>query len=116
MSGTEQPPEQPKKRPGESGAGTPWQKGQSGNPGGRPKLPDWMKERGPKALAYIADVADGTEPAEPDLRLKAAHIIVERYYGKAPQAVEVEGSVSVTPLAEALLRIAQAATPTDEEG
>lgn len=74
----------------------PFPKGVSGNPGGRPKLPEWLAGRSEKALLYIADVADGTEPAEPELRLKAAQIIVERYYGKAKEQVEHSGEVAHT--------------------
>lgn len=61
---------------------------------GRPKLPDWLKGRSEKALLYIADVADGTEFAEPELRLKAAQIIVDRYYGKPKESVEHSGEVA----------------------
>lgn len=86
--------------------------GNTANGGGWPKLPEWLKERGPEALKYIADVALGVEEAEPDLRLKAAAIIVDRYYGKAREQVVVSGDDSNPddPLVLALVGLAKAAT------
>lgn len=60
--------------------------------GGRPALPAWLSAKGEAALQYIADVADGTEFAEPELRLKAAALIVDRFYGKAREQVEMTGA------------------------
>ena len=45
---------------------------------------------------------------------KAAQIIAEAHYGKPAQQVDMEAQVSVSPLADALMKIAQA-MPSDEE-
>jgi hypothetical protein len=76
--------------------GRPFPSGVSGNPGGRPKMPDWLADRSLKALEYIADVADGTEQGiEPALRLKAAQILVERHFGKPTEVHEVDQTVTM---------------------
>ena len=60
--------------------------GQSANPtgrnGGRPAYPDWFKDKGEDALRYLLDVATGVVDVEPELRFKAASIVVDRIYGK----------------------------------
>ncbi len=74
--------------------GRPFAKGQSGNPGGRPKLPDWFRERGPDALKKIVAVMDGKDDEgapvvdEKVTPAMAAQWIADRLYGKAPQAPE----------------------------
>lgn len=80
--------------------------GSTANPGGggRPKLPDWFKSKAPEALQHLLNVATGVEPAEPELRLKAAMSVVDRFYGKAPETVTVEGQ---TPLMDILVAMAK---------
>jgi hypothetical protein len=70
-----------------------WQKGQSGNPAGRPKDPerkklrDMAREHTQAALQTIIDVM--TDPtAKPGIRLKAADILLDRGWGKAAPIVE----------------------------
>lgn len=63
--------------------------------GGRPAKPEWLAAKGEAALRYIADVADGTEFAEPELRLKAAQMIADRHYGKPTEQVDISAVVDV---------------------
>jgi hypothetical protein len=72
--------------------------------GGRPALPDWFKSRAPDALLYLLDVATGVEPVEPELRLKAAALVVDRVYGKAPETLQVEGASAVMDLLVAMAK------------
>ncbi len=77
----------------------PWKPGQSGNPGGRAKLPEAFREKGPEALARIVELmADG----DPKTAIKAATWIAERIYGKAAQSIEIEGE-STNALIAALM-------------
>jgi hypothetical protein len=78
--------------------------GNSANPMGRPKLPDWFKSRGPDALRVLVAQAtgevipsdDGTvlpavqqvaSESSPKERTAAAAIIADRIYGKAPDVI-----------------------------
>lgn len=66
--------------------------GQSGNKGGRSKIPEWMHDRAPKALAWLCDVAEGK--AEGDFkaadRVRAAEIVVAYCYNKPVIETEVK--------------------------
>lgn len=74
--------------------------GQSANPtgrnGGRPAYPAWFKDKGEDALRYLLDVATGVVDVGPELRFKAATIVVDRIYGKAPETVSVDGEFAVS--------------------
>jgi hypothetical protein len=67
------------------GPGRPFQPGQSGNPGGRPKgLREWRelcRDASPDALQVVVDLL-----AKGDLT--AARFIIEQAWGRAPQSVE----------------------------
>lgn len=71
--------------------------------GGRRRLPDWFKDRGPDALRMMAAIATGdtmeddsdavrlaAADADPALRAKAASEMADRIYGRAPTAPAVE--------------------------
>lgn len=73
----------------------PWlfKPGQSGNPNGRAMLPPELRamcrEAAPKAIAVAIKLYDdATQPG--NVRLKACEIILDRAYGKAPQAVHAD--------------------------
>lgn len=71
--------------------------GNSANPGGRPKIPDEVREATkaacPKAVAVLVALLDDKKPA---IRLEAAKTILDRAYGKPVQmqAVAVENDAS----------------------
>jgi endonuclease III len=65
------------------------QKGYSGNPGGRPKMPEELKkafqEQTQNALDTLVDVMGTGKGSE---RVKAAEVILDRAWGKPVQAVD----------------------------
>lgn len=70
-------------------------KGQSGNPGGRPKKPPEMEKYAKEAPAKLRAIAD--DPKTP-VKIKAdiEKFFYEAVYGKAPQAIDLEGKVENT--------------------
>jgi hypothetical protein len=82
-----------------------WKKGQSGNPKGRPKLPD-IREALAKVLADEKDGVTALEATLAALRAKAvrgdvraAEVLLDRAFGKAAQTMDVTsgGEKIVTP-------------------
>ena len=70
-------------------------KGQSGNPRGRAKLPDNFKDyaaQAPDRLRAIAEDSDTPVKIKADIERWFA----EMWYGKAPQAVDLDGKVEST--------------------
>ena len=77
--------------------GKPFQKGKSGNPGGRPKVVAEVKElaRAHTAEAIQTLVSIMTNPkSAPAARVSAANALLDRGYGKPPQHITGEGGPS----------------------
>ena len=80
---------QPRRR----GPGRPFKKGESGNPAGSkprdPELQALAREYSVPALRRIISIMESPE-TEDDTALRAAGMIIDRGYGKAPQKIEAE--------------------------
>jgi hypothetical protein len=83
-----------------------WTKGRSGNPGGRPKLPEEVKAqiRGLAPLA-IAALAKALESEDERVVVAAATQILDRGYGKPAQTVNAK--IEGVDIAEAHLQALQ---------
>ena len=70
-------------------------KGQSGNPNGRPKKPPELELYAKDAPAKLRAIAD--DPATP-VKIKAdiEKFFFEAVYGKAPQAIDLDGKLEST--------------------
>lgn len=79
---------------------TAFKPGQSGNPSGRPKLPEEFKElaktNSVTALQKVIDILNNPESDNKD-RLKAAEIIMDRAWGKANQPIDgqINGGLTI---------------------
>lgn len=65
----------------------PYKQGQSGNPGGRPKKPEWLKGKGEEALKAVYGILIDPKTKTSD-KLLAAKMIVEYDLGKPIQKQE----------------------------
>ena len=79
-----------------------FQPGQSGNPGGRPKLGVALAEKVRKAtkdgntlIRLLVEIADGGQEAKISDRLAAAEMLLSRGWGKAVTQMEVTADVQV---------------------
>ena len=69
-----------------------FQKGVSGNPGGRPKKPVEIEEYTKNAPAKLRAIAD--DPDTPvKIRADIEKFFYEAVYGKAPQAIDLDGKL-----------------------
>lgn len=69
-----------------------FQKGQSGNPGGRPKIPEEFKNFGKQAPERLRAIAD--DPATPvKVRADIEKWFAEMTYGKPSQQVDIDGKM-----------------------
>ena len=70
-------------------------KGESGNPGGRPKLPDEFKKYAEKAPKELWEIATD-EDTNKTLRASILEWFSEMYYGKATQQVDIDADTKVS--------------------
>ena len=72
-----------------------FQKGQSGNPGGRPKLPEEFKNFAKQAPERLREIADDKKTP---VKVKAdiEKWFAEMYYGKAGQQMFIDGNLDTT--------------------
>jgi Family of unknown function (DUF5681) len=107
--------------------GKPFKKGQSGNPGGRPKVLAEVKElaRAHTGEAIETLVSIMTNPkSAPAARVSAANSLLDRGYGKPPQHITGEGGPSYVIRApepcktaeEWVARLGDPSSPTQSNG
>jgi hypothetical protein len=90
--------------------GRPFQPGQSGNPGGRPKVAaeirDLARHHTATALRTLVEIAEHGESE--NARVAAANALLDRGWGKPRQEVEIGGTLNLEDLTDdELLRIAR---------
>ncbi len=83
------------------GPGRPFQPGQSGNPSGRPKVPEEVKaafrEHTQQALDTLVSIIESESAKDAD-RIRAAEVILDRGWGKPVQGVDVDASIEALPV------------------
>ena len=74
---------------------TSWKIGQSGNPGGRPKgfagMKDLARQKTEKAIETLEIIMNGKN-TPPNARIAAIKELLDRAWGRAPQAMELSAS------------------------
>jgi hypothetical protein len=90
-------PVKPRKKPATTrrrGTGRPFEKGKSGNPGGRPKelahVKDLARTHTESAIKTLAEIMR-SKKASPNARVSAADAILDRAWGRPAQAIEMSG-------------------------
>lgn len=85
------------------GPGRPFEKGKSGNPNGRPKMPEETKEilkaAAPEAAALLVELMrDETQPAK--IRKGCAESLLDRVYGKPTQPIDGKMTVAAVEITD----------------
>lgn len=79
------------------GPGRKFQPGNCANPGGRPKIPEEVKEMAraasPQAMKALIGILESQDSRPNDI-IRAAEVIMNRAYGTPTQSVEMSGSVN----------------------
>ena len=86
--------------------GRPFPKGESGNPGGRPKDVGLLREMAREHTAEALNVlVQAMRDDDPRIRVAAASAILDRGHGKPTTPIEVEAPVDAEPIS--MLEIAR---------
>jgi hypothetical protein len=87
----------------------PWEKGKSGNPGGRPKaereVVELAREASPRAIGRLIELIENTEPRT---AIAAANSVLDRAFGKPTQPLAADPEnplIPETPSVEALAKL-----------
>jgi hypothetical protein len=93
--------------------GRPFQKGQSGNPSGRAKIPEDVKEAArahtEEAIRTLAEIM-GDSAAQPGARVRAAESLLNRAWGSPESTTTVNVNKNVRDLSTAEILAALAAS------
>jgi hypothetical protein len=102
------------------GPGRPWAKGESGNPGGRPKMErtilELAREHTEDAMRTLIDIAKDRK-APPSARVGAAQAILDRGWGRATQVIDatVRSELTVEEIDARLAALVAGLAAADEE-
>lgn len=72
-------------------------KGESGNPLGRPSIPQELKDYARTAPDKLIEIVEQKD-TPPRLKADILRWMVEMSYGKAPQQINMDGKVDVKPV------------------
>ena len=88
--------------------GRPFQKGRSGNPGGRPRVEGEVRRLARKhGSAALKRPVALTKTTNERVAVAAAQAVLDRAYGKPPQGIHVKGDTTLSAPEHRLLIIAR---------